>query len=144
MQFLCIYQTTPQSHILQLQCAYWVSSILRIGTKTVCAWGFWFYQPSQYPWPHCIATPVLCFCFASALTSASKHIISYHTMHPEPERSGSIGFARIRENLFLFPDNSLGQFNWACKLSGGLIWPSICQILIYMYLVKYGHAIIAF
>ena len=38
MQSLCIDQTTPRSHILQVQCAYGVSSTRRIDTKTV-----WFY-----------------------------------------------------------------------------------------------------
>ena len=47
MQSLCIDQTPRRSHTPKIQCASRGVSTLRIDTKTVCVWGFWFYQP--YP-----------------------------------------------------------------------------------------------
>ena len=48
MQYMWIDQTTPRSHILQLQWAYWVSSTRRIDTKTVHTWGFWYYPANTH------------------------------------------------------------------------------------------------
>ena len=49
VQYTCIDQTTLCRHIPRIQRTAWVSSTRRIDTKTVRAWGFWFY-PANIGW----------------------------------------------------------------------------------------------